>query len=162
MAEEGYQLFAGYVNDEPIAVAGVTISTNFYLGRHAYVYDLVVDENNRSKGYGAELLEYVHNWAADNDCVAVELESGLWREDAHRFYLDLDYEKNTATHLNMTSSNNQTDLCYASATALAADIRRGARSPVAVVDAFLDRIERVNPEINAYVTVCSESARGRT
>jgi len=45
----GYQLFAGYVNDEPIAVAGVTISTNFYLGRHAYVYDLVVDENNRSK-----------------------------------------------------------------------------------------------------------------
>jgi len=90
---EGYQLFAGYVNDEPIAVAGVTISTNFYLGRHAYVYDLVVDENNRSKGYGAELLEYVHNWAADNDCVAVELESGLWREDAHRFYLDLDYEK---------------------------------------------------------------------
>jgi len=59
----------------------------------------------------------------------------------------------------MTSSNNQTDLCYASATALAADIRRGERSPVAVVDAFLDRIERVNPEINAYVTVCSESAR---
>jgi len=46
-----------------------------------------------AKGYGAELLEYVHNWAADNDCVAVELESGLWREDAHRFYLDLDYEK---------------------------------------------------------------------
>jgi len=44
----------------------------------------------------------------------------------------------------MTSSNNQTDLCYASATALAADIRRGERSPVAVVDAFLDRIERVN------------------
>jgi len=38
-------------------------------------------------------FEYVHNWAADNDCVAVELESGLWREDAHRFYLDLDYEK---------------------------------------------------------------------
>lgn len=93
MAEEGYRLFAGYVNDEPVAVAGVTISTNFYLGRHAYVYDLVVDEDNRSKGYGAKLLEYVHNWAADNDCVAVELESGLWREDAHQFYLDLGYEK---------------------------------------------------------------------
>jgi len=46
----------------------------------------------------------------------------------------------------MTSSNNQTDLCYASAAALAADIRRGERSPVAVVDAFLDRIERVNPD----------------
>ena len=56
MVEEGYRLFAGYVDEEPVAVAGVTISTNFYLGRHAYVYDLVVDEENRSKGYGAELL----------------------------------------------------------------------------------------------------------
>lgn len=93
MAEEGYRLFAGYVDDEPVAVAGVTISTNFYLGRHAYVYDLVVDADNRSEGYGADLLEYVHEWAADNDCAAVELESGLWREDAHRFYLDLGYEK---------------------------------------------------------------------
>lgn len=93
MVEEGYRLFAGYVDEEPVAVAGVTISTNFYLGRHAYVYDLVVDEENRSKGYGAELLEHVHNWAADNDCVAVELESGLWREDAHRFYLKENYEK---------------------------------------------------------------------
>lgn len=93
MADEGYRLFAGYVDDEPVAVAGVTISTNFYLGRHAYVYDLVVDENNRSEGYGSELLEYVHEWAADNDCSAVELESGLWRDDAHQFYLDLGYEK---------------------------------------------------------------------
>lgn len=93
MAEEGYRLFAGYVNDEPVAVAGVTISTNFYLGRHAYIYDLVVDEGNRSEGYGGKLLEYVHEWAADNDCAAVELESGLWREDAHRFYLDLGYDK---------------------------------------------------------------------
>jgi GNAT superfamily N-acetyltransferase len=93
MAEGGYRLFAGYVDDDPVAVAGVTISTNFYLGRHAYVYDLVVDEDNRSEGYGAELLEYVHEWAADKDCAAVELESGLWREDAHRFYLDLGYEK---------------------------------------------------------------------
>jgi GNAT superfamily N-acetyltransferase len=93
MAQEGYRLFAGYVDDEPVAVAGVTVSTNLYLGRHAYVYDLVVDEDRRSEGYGAEILEYVHEWAADNDCAAVELESGLWREDAHRFYLDLGYEK---------------------------------------------------------------------
>lgn len=59
----------------------------------------------------------------------------------------------------MTSSNDPTEPCYTSATTLAAEIRRGERSPVAVVDAFLDRIERVNPAINAYVTVCEESAR---
>ena len=84
MVEEGYRLFAGYVDEEPVAVAGVTISTNFYLGRHAYVYDLVVDEENRSKGYGAELLEQVHNWAEDIACVTVELVPGVVLEDALR------------------------------------------------------------------------------
>lgn len=94
MREEGYRLFARYVDDDPVAVAGVTIATNFYLGRHAYVYDLVTDADRRSAGHGEALLEYVHEWAAENGCEAVELESGLWREDAHRFYTErMGYEK---------------------------------------------------------------------
>ncbi|WP_254525809.1 GNAT family N-acetyltransferase [Natrinema caseinilyticum] len=94
MSAEGYRLFALFVDDEPVAVAGVTISTNFYLGRHAYVYDLVTDAEERSKGHGARLLAFVHEWAAENDCEAVELESGLWRDDAHRFYTNrMGYEK---------------------------------------------------------------------
>ncbi|WP_254533872.1 GNAT family N-acetyltransferase [Natrinema gelatinilyticum] len=94
MRAEGYRLFARFVDDEPVAVAGVTIATNFYLGRHAYVYDLVTTAEERSNGHGERLLEFVHEWAAENDCDAVELESGLWRDDAHRFYTDrMGYEK---------------------------------------------------------------------
>ena len=88
MRDEGYRLFARYVDGEPVAVAGVKIATNFYLGRHAYVYDLVTDEDERSTGHGERLLEFVHEWAAENDCKAVELESGQWRTDAHRFYTE--------------------------------------------------------------------------
>jgi aspartyl-tRNA(Asn)/glutamyl-tRNA(Gln) amidotransferase subunit A len=54
---------------------------------------------------------------------------------------------------------DQTDLCYLSATELAARIRAGAVSPTEVVDAFLARIERVNPRINAYCTVSADLAR---
>ena len=94
MREEGYRMFALYAADEPVAVAGVRIGTNFYLGRHAYVYDLVTDAGKRSEGYGERLLSFVHEWAADRGCEAVELESGRWREDAHRFYTDrMGYEK---------------------------------------------------------------------
>ena len=32
-------------------------------------------------------------------------------------------------------------------------------SPVEAVEAYLDRIEQVNPVVNAYVTVCAEEAR---
>ncbi|MDP8948737.1 MAG: amidase [Actinomycetota bacterium] len=51
------------------------------------------------------------------------------------------------------------ELCFAPAAELAARIRRRDLSPVEVVDAFLDRIEARNGEINAYATVIDEQAR---
>jgi Asp-tRNA(Asn)/Glu-tRNA(Gln) amidotransferase A subunit family amidase len=51
------------------------------------------------------------------------------------------------------------ELCYMPAVELAAAIREKRVSPVEVVDAFLARIERLNPAINAYCTVTAEAAR---
>jgi len=51
------------------------------------------------------------------------------------------------------------ELCWRSATELAADIRSGRVSPVEVVDAVLARIERVNPRINAFCTIVADTAR---
>ncbi len=50
------------------------------------------------------------------------------------------------------------DLCWLSATELAAQIRKKKVSPVEVVDAVLERIERVNPLLNAFVTVTANEA----
>ncbi len=50
-------------------------------------------------------------------------------------------------------------LCWLPATALAALIRRKKVSPVEVVDAVLDRIERLNPKLNAFVTLTADQAR---
>src|SRR5881396_3486042 len=50
-------------------------------------------------------------------------------------------------------------LCWLPATELAALIRRKKVSPVEVVDAILDRIERINPKLNAFVTLTDEAAR---
>lgn len=86
MREEGYHLFGVAVEDEIIAVAGVAIRTNFYNGRHAFVYDLVTDADRRSEGHGEQLMRFVEEWARDRDCEYITLESGRWRDDAHRFY----------------------------------------------------------------------------
>ncbi len=93
MHEEGYHLFGLEADGELVSVAGVTVLTNLYNGRFAFLYDLVTDEAHRSGGYGAELLAWVEDWARERGCAHVSLESGLWREDAHRFYDDLGYEK---------------------------------------------------------------------
>jgi Asp-tRNA(Asn)/Glu-tRNA(Gln) amidotransferase A subunit family amidase len=49
-------------------------------------------------------------------------------------------------------------LAYMTATELAAAIRTRRVSPVEVVTALLERIERVNPSINAFCTVVAEAA----
>jgi aspartyl-tRNA(Asn)/glutamyl-tRNA(Gln) amidotransferase subunit A len=54
---------------------------------------------------------------------------------------------------------SQDELCYWSATAMAAAIARKDISPVEVVNAVLGQIERLNPVLNAYCTVTAEQAR---
>jgi aspartyl-tRNA(Asn)/glutamyl-tRNA(Gln) amidotransferase subunit A len=54
---------------------------------------------------------------------------------------------------------SQDELCYWSASALASAIARKQLSPVEVVEAILDQIERLNPTLNAYCTVTAEQAR---
>jgi aspartyl-tRNA(Asn)/glutamyl-tRNA(Gln) amidotransferase subunit A len=51
------------------------------------------------------------------------------------------------------------ELCWLPATTLATMIRKKKLSPVELVDAVLERIDRINPTLNAYVTVTAETAR---
>ncbi len=51
------------------------------------------------------------------------------------------------------------ELCWLSIGEIAAGYRRGDISPADVVDAFLNRIERLNPKLNAFVLVAAEQAR---
>jgi amidase len=51
------------------------------------------------------------------------------------------------------------NLTYASATALAKAIREKQVSSLEVVDAYLQRIEAVNPQLNAVVQLTAETAR---
>lgn len=53
------------------------------------------------------------------------------------------------------------ELCWLEAGALARLLRRGEVSAVEVLEAHLERIERLNPELNAICTTAAESARRR-
>ncbi len=49
-------------------------------------------------------------------------------------------------------------LAFLTATEQADLVRRGEVSPVELVEIYLERIERLDPDLNAYVTVCAEQA----
>ncbi|MEE8400266.1 MAG: amidase [Desulfobacterales bacterium] len=50
-------------------------------------------------------------------------------------------------------------LCYTPAVDLARMIKSREISPVELVDAFLDRIDEVNPKVNAFCTITADAAR---
>ena len=51
------------------------------------------------------------------------------------------------------------ELGFTPATELAAAIRQRQLSPVEIVDAFLARIEALNPQLNAFLAVDADRAR---
>ncbi|MED0669431.1 GNAT family N-acetyltransferase [Aneurinibacillus aneurinilyticus] len=92
--KEDYKMAALYENEKMVAVTGFMPMITLYNGRFIWICDLVTDSNNRSKGYGEALLNYVHNWSKENGYDIVSLSSGLQRIDAHRFYENkMEYDK---------------------------------------------------------------------
>lgn len=69
------------------AVAGYRYQNKLFSGRNLYVDDLVTDATQRSKGHGKALLAWLIAQARINGCTNFELDSGVQRFDAHRFYL---------------------------------------------------------------------------
>jgi GNAT superfamily N-acetyltransferase len=55
-------------------------------GRRCWVEDLAVDPQRRSEGIGKALLDAAKEWARGAGATHLELDSGLARTDAHRFY----------------------------------------------------------------------------
>ena len=82
----GYQL-ACAIDSEVKAVAGFRISECLAWGKFLYVDDLVSKSDDRSKGYGGALFDWLVEHARANDCDQFHLDSGVQRFRAHRFYL---------------------------------------------------------------------------
>ncbi|HEY7150876.1 MAG TPA: GNAT family N-acetyltransferase [Solirubrobacterales bacterium] len=55
-------------------------------GQRCWVEDFAVDPERRSQGVGAILLRAAREWAREAGATHLELDSGLARTDAHRFY----------------------------------------------------------------------------
>src|SRR5919202_3050213 len=85
MVDDGYRQFA-LRNEagEVVAVAGVAIHVNIYYGRYLYVYDLVVTERERSKGYGGLLMDHVEDIGRLEGYETAALAVSLDREGALR------------------------------------------------------------------------------
>ena len=83
---EGYILAFLETDDEVRAVAGYRYLESLFSGKFLYVDDLVTGAADRSRGFGARLLDWLIEEARAGNCDQLELDSGVQRFDAHRFY----------------------------------------------------------------------------
>jgi GNAT superfamily N-acetyltransferase len=82
----GYLLAFVEADGKIRAVAGYRFLESLYSGRFLYVDDLVTRAGDRSAGYGGKLFDWLVQRAREKKCANLELDSGVQRFDAHRFY----------------------------------------------------------------------------
>jgi GNAT superfamily N-acetyltransferase len=88
---QGLRFTAAFDGDKAgarcLGVAGWRIFALTFGGRKLYVDDLVTTSGARSKGVGRALIEHLTGRARAARCTAIDLDSGVQRYGAHRFYL---------------------------------------------------------------------------
>ena len=84
--KNGYKLAFIEDKNQVVSVAGFRITETLAWGKFMYVDDLVTDEDQRSKGYGDKLIDWLMEYAKKNQCQEFHLDSGVQRFSAHRFY----------------------------------------------------------------------------
>ena len=87
MQQSGFHLALLEDDGRVVGAGGFRFIENLFSGRIMYVDDLVTDADLRSRGHGKILLDWLIGRARAAGCQAFELDSGVQRFDAHRFYL---------------------------------------------------------------------------
>lgn len=83
---QGLRFLAAYDGDRCVGVAGWRILALTFAVRKLYVDDLVTTAATRSAGVGHALLTELEARARAAGCTVLDLDSGVHRQDAHRFY----------------------------------------------------------------------------
>jgi GNAT superfamily N-acetyltransferase len=84
---QGLRFLAAFADDGAcLGVAGWRVMAMTVAGRKLYVDDLVTTSARRNTGVGRALLAELERRAVDAGCSVLELDSGVQRHDAHRFY----------------------------------------------------------------------------
>lgn len=102
--KSGYILACLRDSGSPAAVAGFRLGENLAWGRFLYIDDLVTLPAQRSRGFGSELLKWLTDYAAEQGCDQLHLDSGMQRKDAHRFY-EREGMQRAGYHFAMSISN---------------------------------------------------------
>jgi len=86
LEKRGYMIAFLAVSGKPVSVTGFRLGESLAWKHYMYVDDLVTLKQERSKGYGTAMLNWLTIFAREKGCATFHLDSGIQRKEAHRFY----------------------------------------------------------------------------
>lgn len=89
---ENYRCFGLFENEALLAVSSGWITVRLYSGKQLEVDNVIVNPLIQSKGLGSTLLKLIENWAKENDCKTVELNTYTQNSRSHKFYFNQGYQ----------------------------------------------------------------------
>jgi GNAT superfamily N-acetyltransferase len=86
-----YHCFGLWQNGKLVAVSNGWITVRFYSGKQLEVDNVIVDPDLRSQGVGKYFFAHIQEWALQNDCKTIELNTYVQNSKSHKFYFNEGY-----------------------------------------------------------------------
>lgn len=91
MTKNGYKQIAYWLDGNCVGIAGFWINTKLYSGKYMDVDNVVIDQNQRGKGIGENMMQWLEEHASKNECKSIVLDAFRENEGAHKFYYRIGY-----------------------------------------------------------------------
>lgn len=86
-----YQCFGLFLENQLIGISSGWITVRYYSGKQLEVDNVIIDQRIQSKGYGKKFFEWIEEWALQNQCKSIELNTYVQNARSHKFYFNLGY-----------------------------------------------------------------------
>ena len=81
-----YKMVAGYYQEELVVVSGYWVALMLYCGKYLQLSNFVTSQNQRSKGFGSQVLLYLQEKAITLQCNKIVLDSYIENKKSHSLY----------------------------------------------------------------------------
>jgi len=92
MINEGYQCIGAFDNKKLIGICGLWVLTKYYVGKHIEPDNMIILPEYQNKDIGSKMMQWIYNYAKDNDCVSSELNCYIDNKPAHKFWEKENYK----------------------------------------------------------------------
>ena len=86
-----YNCFGLYQKEKLVGISSGWTTVRLYSGKQLEVDNVIIDNTLQSKGLGKQFFEFIENWAKQNNCKTIELNTYAQNSKSHKFYFNLGY-----------------------------------------------------------------------